>query len=91
MALKDYLTIMSDRTQKALIQIEDLRAANPEEAAREDERMKQEMIRKREEYISRRMQIQVAENYNSAKEEEEEAKRQELINVQDGNLLQARA
>ena len=29
MPLKDYLTHMSDRTQKALIQIEDLRAANP--------------------------------------------------------------
>lgn len=49
MPLKDYLTLMSDRTQKALIQIEDLRAANPEKAAREDERMKQETIRKREE------------------------------------------
>jgi len=41
MQLRDYLTIMSDRTKKALQQIEELRAANPEKAALEDTKMKQ--------------------------------------------------
>lgn len=33
MPLRDYLNIMSDRTEKTRQQIEDLRAANPEQAA----------------------------------------------------------
>ena len=41
MQLRDYLTIMSDRTKKALQQTEELRAANPEKAALEDAKMKQ--------------------------------------------------
>jgi hypothetical protein len=61
MPLRDYLNIMSDRTEKTRQQIEDLRAANPDQAAKEDERMKLEQIKKQEEYVALRMQIGIAE------------------------------
>ena len=61
MPLRDYLNIMSERTEKTRQQIEDLRAANPEQAAREDERMKLELIKQQEEYINKRVQLGIAE------------------------------
>lgn len=42
MPLKDYLQIMSDRTHKARAQMEENRQNNPEEAAQEDEKLREE-------------------------------------------------
>lgn len=52
---------MGDRTKKALVQIEELRAANPEKAAEEDAKMKEQQLKKQEEYVARRMQLGIAE------------------------------
>ena len=61
MPLKDYLNIMSERTKKALNHIQELRKADPELAAQEDERFKQEQVKKQEDYIKRRMSLNIAE------------------------------
>ena len=42
MPLKDYLQIMSDRTHKARAQMEENRQNNPEEAAQEDAKLREE-------------------------------------------------
>lgn len=88
MPLKDYLTIQSDKTQKALMQIEDLRAANPEQAAQEDQKMKQEIIKKKEEYISRRLKLGLANDYKEANAEVEAKK--ELIKIEQSNEAAAK-
>lgn len=66
---------MSMQTQRALIQIEDLRKANPAKAAEEDERMKRYLNKKHEEYLARQMAIDEARKKveeSNKKEAEEE-------------------